>query len=298
MQSLKLAEKRYSVREYKNKPLEGDTLKALNHILENPPTFVQDTPVDFVRIDNGFDFAPLLEGHAGYSGLLIKAPHYYAVLSPQDETAYRQAGYLGEWFILKALAEEVGSCWLEVHNSPLVKNVLKIDSEKDIIALIAIGYGKKEVKLSKLFAGVAFNNIAPLNALGYPHIEEGSKTEPAKDRKSILDIVYKDKWGQSATIEYLESNKLNEPLFYMRLAPSYENRQPWKFMISKGHIELYIEKALRISPAIENLDAGIAMLYFEIAMHDKGLRGSWEMNHPPQDIEVPENNKWIGTFVQ
>lgn len=296
MKSFKLAEKRRSVREYKNKKLSETDRQYLDHLLIEKPSIAHSSNLEFHFVEDGHHMAPLLEGLAGYFGIVIEAPHYYAVLCDQDSHCCKLAGYIGEWFILNALKEDIGTCWLEVINSTEVKSILNIDSPKEVIALIAIGYGKKETQMSTIYASTGSGSLSSLTDMGYPNISPNNQQGPISYRKPITEIVFLNEWGNKPEIEELERMGVHEALFYMRLAPSYGNRQPWIFLMKNNHIDLIVEKTTLISEAVQCLDAGIAMFYFEVGLHNAGIKGNWNLSNIEADYDLPQGHMVVGRY--
>ncbi|OPL08145.1 MAG: hypothetical protein AVO33_01810 [delta proteobacterium ML8_F1] len=297
MKSLKLAEKRRSVREYKKKTLSHEHRLYLNDLLGHKPEVVNQTHVEFRFIENGFEKAPQLMGLAGYKGRIIEAPHYYAILGEEDSKECKIAGYVGEWLILNATKENIGTCWIEVTESEKAKEVLGIASQKKILALIAIGYPKSERKLSNIYASAGKGGLSSLTEMGYPNIETHYEKTPVSGRKSIVEFVFTEEWGKTPSLEDLEKLGIHEVLFYMRLAPSYENRQPWQFFVKENSIDLFIEKSDTISEIAQCLDSGVAMFYFEVGMHDIGIAGHWEIMEYDAVKGVPDHYRMVAQYL-
>jgi len=276
MKKYEVFEKRKSIINYKEKKLRDNDKDFLLNILENKPRLANETDLEFKFIDDGEKAYSWIEDIAKYYDEKIKAPHYFALLSNNDEMSCKIAGYIGEWFILKATMEDIATCWLEVKNSSKAKEKLNIKSEKEIIALIAVGYGKSEYKVSSIYDNVKKMSLLTLIDLGYPNINTKHHNLEPNNRKSIMEFVYIDKWGEVPTLDELENRGLHEVFFYMRLAPSYTNRQPWMFIVKDNEIVLTIEKNNDISKIIKCIESGIGMFYFEVAMNRIGINGVWD----------------------
>lgn len=296
MNALKLAEKRHSVREYKHKKLTEADRMYLDGILADRPV-IAEGKIEFRFVEEGFQVAEQLKGLAGYFGKMIPAPHYYAIMCNDHETCHKVVGYEGERFILEATKQDIGTCWIEVLNSDAVKKRLGIDSLMEVGAMIAVGYGKREFQQSTIYASSRPGSLSSLTELGYPNIDAYNTVGPASVRKAITEIVHLDEWGHYPSIEDLEIMGIHEALFYMRLAPSYHNRQPWHFILRRKEIDLIIEKSDQISEAIHGIDAGIAMLYFEVGLHDSGIRGKWEMTEVEANYDIPVGYQLMGRYV-
>ncbi len=296
MNALKRAEKRHSTREYKQRKLSKKDQQYVFDQLESLPVVGDRTSIEFRFISDGEAVAHHLEGLAGYFGNMIYAPHYIALLCSDNSACYKMTGYLGEWFVLNALENDIGTCWIEVKDSEAVKSILRIDSSKSVIALIAVGYSKKELQQSNVYNAMNSGSISALTDLGYPNINAYDSKPPVSIRKSITEFIYLNTWGHTVDIDELERLGIHEALFYMRLAPSYENRQPWYFVLKKDGIDLVVRKSDHISLSMQNIDAGIAMLYFEVGLHDAGIKGHWDFSDFQTDYQIPENYNTVGQY--
>ncbi len=302
MKMLKLIEKRRSVREYKDKPVSLEEINQLDRILKAPVKLEMDQSVELLFIEDGGRVAHALEGVAGYHGVMIKAPHYYAVLAEETGHYLSCAGYLAEWFVLNATKMNLGTCWIEtLDKSDVAKRLLQLEDRRRLVALIAIGYPQTEHRVSNAFKGKATGGLSPYTESGYADKNPEYSKEPVSGRVSIEEIVYMNKWGQCATVETLESYGLAEAFYYMHLAPSWGNLQPWRFILNGHRILLAVNKAnpYKDSEADETLaavEAGIAMLYFEVAMHDLGLPGGWTLDVAPGTFDVPDSYQIAGIY--
>lgn len=301
MKMLKVMEKRRSVREYKDKMVSMEELDKLMQVLENPLKLEEDQAVELVFLEDGEMVYRALEGVAGYSGVMIKAPHYFAVLAEEKGHYLSAAGYLAEWFVLNAAKLDLGTCWIEtLDKSDYAKRLLKLEDRRFLVALIAIGHPKAEHRIANIFEGKAAG-MSPYTEAGYSDKNITYSEEPVSARVSVEELVYLKKWGENATTEILESYGLIEAFFYMHLAPSWGNLQPWRFVVEGQRILLAINKE---NPFKENandevlaaVEGGIAMLYFQVAMHDLGLPGKWNLNVEPGTYAVPDNYLIAGVY--
>jgi nitroreductase len=291
-------EKRRSVREYKNKALDKKQVMDIVNSYDYNKALVEGVKFDFIYFEDGDNIYQILNGVVGYSGVLIKAPQYAVLLSDEKPGYLYNSGYVGEWISLKFAREDIGSCWIEVGDKDKeVKEILGITSKKRIIGLMALGYPKMDVRLSKIYDTIVDGHISPYEELGYPNIDTEFSKEPVSYRHSVEDIVYKNEFGNKMTFEEIEKSGYLDALYYMRLAPSWGNRQPWKFIIRKDGIILLIEKSTESeSEMTAQIEAGIAMLYFKVAMHDLGLPGDWKNINGETDIDVPKNYFYGGIY--
>lgn len=292
MKMLKVMEKRRSVREYKDKALSTQDLNQVIEFSKSCPKLSEKAEVEFKLLKDGSDVVAKLEGTAGYSGVMIEAPHYLLVMASGAETAYEAAGYAGEWLILNVTKLNVGTCWIDgVAQSERIKELLGVESDMNVIGLIAFGYAKYEPRLSKIYDTDPTGSASPLTDLGYPNIDPEYSKSPVSNRMSIDEISYLKKWGKSVDTEELQKRGYDQVFYYMRMAPSWGNRQPWRFILDGTKIVLVMERDERVDSRAEEVEAGIAMIYLEVAMHDIGLPGHWITDDlgDSSKYEIPDN---------
>lgn len=289
MKTNKIIKEKRSVREYKEKKVDKHLIEDLLENIKNKRKLKDDIDVSFEFIENGEDVYKSLDGLVGYFGKLIKAPHYIYIASEIKDGYLENGGYLGEEIGLKATDLGLGTCWMEVSQDVnKVKELLNITEGKDLIGLLAIGYPKKETRISGIY-NTNRKSISPLTEFGYPNINIEYSDEPISERKSIENIVYLNEWDKKVSIEELEARGMDEVFYYMRLAPSWENRQPWKFIIDGEKIVLTVCKDEKIDEKIMRIEAGIAMLYFELMSHELGIDGKWRLEKPEKQYNIPED---------
>lgn len=276
MNMLKVIEKRKSIRDYKDKTLDAKDVSRIEELMRTLPAVVKDQSIEVVMLENGKDTYEKLNGIAGYNGIMITAPHYLVILGYEGYDNDLLAGYVGEWMMLNLIRDDVGSCWVDVNsNGAEVKERLALKSEKTVLALVAVGYGDDDIRISSVIDYGPDKTASPITKLGYPNVNLEYKEDNISSRKSIEEIVYLKKWGNTIDADELKRRGIDEVLYYMRLAPSWGNRQPWKFILDGERIILVIEKADKVNVHEEYIEAGIAMIYFEVAMHGQGLPGKW-----------------------
>lgn len=301
MKMLKVMEKRRSVREYKDRMISMEELDQLMRILEQPIVLAEGQKAELLFIEDGEMVCRALEGVAGYHGVMIKAPHYFALLADDQPHSLTHAAYLAEWFVLNATKLNLGTCWIEtIDKSDTAKRLLQLEDHKRLVALIAIGHPKAEPRLSNIFKGKEGAGLSPYTETGYSETNPEYAQAPVSARLSIEEIVYLKQWGQPATVETLETYGLAEAFYYMRLAPSWGNLQPWRFVLDGQRILLAVSRNNPYKDGADGdlaaVEGGIAMLYFEVAMHDLGLPGKWVLDVAPGTCAVPEDYLIAGIY--
>ncbi|MCK8059466.1 MULTISPECIES: nitroreductase family protein [unclassified Fusibacter] len=298
MKMLKVIEKRRSVREYKEKALETKDVDTLNSLLKEIPQVVEGVNVKMTFVKEGQKFYSSMDGHAGYHGVMIQAPHYIVISSNESVHNLKACGYAGEWLVLNLTKEEIATCWVSANNAEdMIGEYIELPSGEQAVGIIAIGYAKHESRIGNIY-GNADSGLSALKQLGYPHIDSEYLNNPVSGRMSIEDIVYMKTWGENATVEKLEELGYASVFFYMRLAPSSVNRQPWRFIIDRDQFVLAISREDGFEDdRMALLEAGIAMLYFEVAMHGEGYPGKWHFESVENKYSIPENYLLAGTYT-
>jgi len=294
----RLFEKRRSVREYKARMVDQSLIKNLMETIKMKPGLVEEVETEFVFLKEGKQIHGMLDGQVGYYGKLIQAPHYFAVLSENKKGSLMNAGYMVEQFNLLATDKGLGTCTIEVpEDTSAIKEVLGIGSGMDLMVLLALGYPKKERKVSNIYDTMLKGSLSPLTELGYPKIDPEYSKEPVSSRLAVDEIVFDGKWGEKVDMEELQKIGVDEVFYYMRLAPSWGNRQPWRFILDDNRIALLMKSGCEgVSEKIEKIESGIAMLYLELAMAEKGMAGSWSLDGEKNNYKLPDDYYVVGHF--
>ena len=291
MKTTNVIRNRKSIREYASKDVKKSLLEEL---LEVKMKSLSGDLKYGIYMD-GENAYLNLDGKVGYYGKMIKAPHYIYILAKKEDNYMESTGYLGERLSLKAADLGLGTCWIDIKydtDNDELKSILEISSDMILTGLIALGYPKKNTSLWTIFKGKgSSNSMSTMTVAGYPNIEVETVDKNTSGRLAIGDIVYIEEFGNKADYKTLENRGLAEIFYYVRMAPSWGNRQPWKFVVYKSGIELYMRKD-EIQENTTKLEAGVAMLYFELATHEMGIPGNWNLARK----EDRDEYYFIGTY--
>ncbi len=279
----KLIEERKSVREYKKNTIAKNIIDEILEFPEKVDKLIPGIETELLVKDKAHVYLQLQE-IAGYEGLMIEAPHYLIMLSTKKEYYIENAGYLGEKVSLKALDLGINTCWITFADSDKVKKRLFIDSDKEIVAIIAFGYDANKTRV------VNIDSVGDNYSKSKLKIVENN----VSTREKIEDIVYIKEWGNNADHEELKNRGLLEAFDYARLAPSTMNRQPWRFIIDGGNVVLAMRKDENIKEYDGKIDTGISMLYFESLVDQTLFDVEWVVDAPDKDYKIPDDYKIVG----
>lgn len=233
----------------------------------------------------GTEAREALEGAAGYSSYLVGAPHYLVLLSEKAEYAGENAGYIMEDLVIKLADLNLDSCWLTFTESEKVKKAIGVESELEVAAIVAFGYGVKTTKRLRL-------NIQSMS-----NVDITAQRHYVDPKLGINDMVFMNSWGNSEGVEeYIGffDDMLWEAFYAATLAPSYLNRQAYGFVISNGRITL-ISKPDEYNTEIDSkLNFGIVLLHFTAIAQGWAPTIKWEFGGEIS-FQLPEGYKVVAS---
>lgn len=224
-------------------------------------------------LENGNEVYNTLKGVGGYSGVMIKGPHYIGFAASKENP---EAEFLGSYYmqsVVKKLHEmNLGSCWIEIRDiSDDIKSKLSKNNELSLNYLLVFGIADEKAVKNKKPRAYVTNE-----ASGYKQDPYGIKFSDAvasdKSRLSLGEIVYMYEWGRQATYEELDSRGMADMFLYLRNAPSYKNLQPCRVILKDGKAELAVLNPENIRNYV---DAGIMMYILDGLAKDLGIPGKW-----------------------
>lgn len=278
-----LINERKSTRDFSSKLVSEGNLNLLLDYAKSCEDLVESISTDIYIMDNELVYEKL-DGIAGYKKIMISAPHYIVILSENKEHAIENAGYLGENIVLKAVEMGIDSCWITIPESKIVKDALGIKDEKELFALIGIGYEDESKRISN----------APKIGTNYSKAKLDIDDSYVSSRLGVEEIVYLDKWGNNANYSYIENSGLLEPFYYARLAPSPLNSQPWRYIIDGGNLVLCIKNDEKSNSYDSAITTGIEMLYFELIFEQMLTGMKWVLESPEKDYEIGDDYSIVG----
>lgn len=263
-----------STRNFEGTRLEGKYINDISaYIGELNESIGKEKGFSFIILENGDDVYKSLEGVGGYSGVMIKSPHYIGltILSENTETEFYGAYYM-QAIVKKLYGMDLGSCWINVRNvTQDIKSELLKGHTGGMNYLLAFGLADHNAKNKVPHITVTTGDST------YKQDPYGTKvTEPTdadKARLSLGELVYLYEWGKEATYTELENRGVADIFLYVRNAPSYKNIQPCRLILKDGDAELAI-----VDPENKQnyIDAGIMMFTLEGLAKEIGIPCKWD----------------------
>ena len=280
-----LIQNRKSTREFTNKEITFSQLETIrNYYCNSARRLVPEIRTELYFF--GPNTGAALEGAAGYNQFLIGAPQYLVLLSESHPQSGLNAGFLMQDILLKLSDLELDSCWLTFSDSEDIKNVLGIESHKEVAAIAAFGYGKKTVRRLRL------------NLRSMSNVDVVAKHRYMEPKRSVQDMAFLDSWGNTHGLDkYLGffDDMLWESIYAASLAPSYLNRQAYGFLLKDGEISL-VERPDPYNTEIDGqLSLGVVLLHFSAVAETWAGSLNWRFGLDVADLKLPEGHRVIAT---
>ena len=278
-----LIQNRKSVREFRDKTVPLGALEQIKtYYRKSVRRLIPEIDTELYFF--GTDAREALEGAAGYHKFLVGAPQYLVLLSEDHPQAHLNAGFVMEDLILKLTELELDSCWVTFTDSDQVKEALGVDSDLQVAAIAAFGYGVKTTRRLRL-------NIKSMS-----NIDIIAKRHYFEPKRSVNDLVHKGSWGSrdglNDAIGFYD-DMLWEAFYAASQAPSYLNRQAYGFLLESGAVTLVSTPDAYNVPIDRELSLGIVLHHFTVVSENWAGKLSWRFD--PEGVELPEGHKAIAS---
>jgi nitroreductase len=264
-----LVRRRYSCRNYVDRPIEATDLESLSEFLASIGAGPLGSRTRFSLVAATEKDRDSLKGLGTYG--FVKGATGYIVGAvepgPKDMEDY---GHGLQHAVLAATDLGLGTCWL---GGSFTKSSF---ARK-------IGATRSEV-------------VPAVVATGYP--EEGSRAgrmreRAGSERRLPREVLFwEEKPGEP--LDLSRSGGYEDVLETVRWAPSASNKQPWRLLRSGDVWRFYLQRTKRYGKGsaifsllrladLQRVDMGIAMCHFELAARERGLAGRWVVDEPGFD---------------
>jgi nitroreductase len=266
--------KRYSVRNYSDREIEGEKIKAIEVFiasLDNP--FGKKVNFHFFNRDDSSE-----KERIGTYGVIKGAKNYIGTTIDLETKSVEALGYEFEAVVLYLAHLGLGTCWLGgTFDRKGFANAMKLNGGELLPIITPYGY-----------------------AADKKHIKEIAmrKMIRADQRKNWSELFFKNDFNSPLTKE--EAGEFAFPLEMVRLGPSASNKQPWRIIVEDGTCHFYENKEPGYSSVfpydIQRVDMGIASAHFDFAAKEKGINGYFEVDLAP-GIIPPKNVEYAFSWI-
>ncbi len=269
-------ETRVSTRTFTEIPLSSAHLEKITTFLENPKNKIGP-------FGHQIEFEWVLEAGAqekeqiGTYGFIQNAQGYILGSSTDNTQEIFDYAYVLENIVLYLTSLNIGTCWLGGRfRKQEAMSLLSLADNKIIPAIITIGYIKEKPRLRDRMVRTVLKakKRKPEDQLFF----YGTFEEPLGDR----------------------AEDFQQALYYVRVGPSAQNKQPWRLVFSANftQVHFYAASPLGTHPLYmcdpAYLDIGIAYNHFEAGLNELGITGNLVVEEP--EIEKPEAYSYITTW--
>jgi hypothetical protein len=258
---------RYSCRKYKTSFISEKSQTDIVEFINTLPAGPFNAPNRFKLVTSNGQDSNALRGLGTYG--TIKNPSGYIIgAAKPSEKDLEDFGYRMEMIILKATELRLGSCWLG-------------------------GFFTRS-SFSKMIGTEKDETLPAICSLGIPEFEKTNEQIYQSRSRFPWDVLFFSE-NFNTSLNPKMAGKYAPPLEMVRLAPSAQNRQPWRIVKqgdnwhfylqrTKGYREMVLPGLTGISD-LQRIDMGICMAHFESSAREDGLKGQWQMNNP--GIQTP-----------
>lgn len=254
--------RRFSVRHYLSQPVPEEMLQKVIKAGEESLALDDDINVRFCLFRDSKVIAERMTFFTGGRWLFGSAPHFIVAISEEKPHFMVNMGFRMEQMVLYATELGLGTCWIGgMFTEERIGELMDLKSDERIIALTPLGYPDAS------FYGRLARNIIELGAKDFGR------------RKPLAEIAFGEVWGMPLPAQ---DEVLLEALECARLAPSWANTQPWRFLVCENEVIALADAAGRYASVRDGkhyyrLDVGIAMCHFFLAARELGWQGSWQI---------------------
>lgn len=152
MNLMEAAQSRHSVRQYLEKPIDGETFAALQ---EEIAGINREAGLHFQLVANeprAFDCA--MAHYGKFSGVTS----YVALVGPKGNTLGERCGYYGERLVLRAQQLGLNTCWVAM-SYKRIPNVFQVEPGEKLTVVLAIGYGAVQGTAHRSKAATDVSNV-------------------------------------------------------------------------------------------------------------------------------------------
>ena len=278
-----LIQNRKSVRAFREKQVPFQTLEQLKaYYRDGVQRLIPEIGTELYFF--GTDAREALEGAAGYHKFLVGAPQYLVLLTENHPQAGLNAGFVMEDLILKLTDLQLDSCWVTFTDSEQVKESLGIESDLQVAAIAAFGYGEKTTRRLRL-------NIKSMS-----NIDIIAKRQYFEPKVSVRELVHRGSWGSREGLEDaigFYDDMLWEAFYAASLAPSYLNRQAYGFLLKPGSVTLVSKPDEYNTPIDADLSLGIVLHHFTAVARD--WTGNLRWRFDPEGVDLPEGHRAVAS---
>lgn len=255
-----LIPRRASIRTYEKRPLSRDVIQQINEYINNLKGYFNEE-VKYTFVTNFEGFGKEEEQiKLGTYGVIKGATSFIVASCPEGSeksVCLLELGYSFEKIVLYLTSLGLGTCFLGgTFRESSFRKIPEVPAEHRIPIVSPVGYP-------------ADNSHFLAKAISLGKGKESRKRKPWE--KMFFDKKFKEPLSPE------DAGFYRETLEMLRLAPSANNKQPWRVVKFGENLHFF-------SSGAHSIDMGIALCNFHLTMSEQGFDGEFY-----KDLEIVEN---------
>ncbi|AUD63182.1 hypothetical protein BK010_06115 [Tenericutes bacterium MO-XQ] len=257
---------RKSVRTYLEKDLTEKDLKAVKQIVkkynETKGYFGHEVKLDF--FDKPFVYTPK-KAKIGTYGFITNPPSFIAGCVDNSFYGMVDYGFIFENMILDLTEKKLGTVWIGGTFDRHTFDFMHKDHEI-VPTITPVGYEDADHHSSK---------------------EDEVRERVHADRREPFDKLF---FNNDFDTPLDETHAFAKALNYVRLAPSTDNKQPWRILVKDHDVHFYLERTPAYGESldfdVQAIDMGIALSHFVKGLEELGLK--FKVSNDFVNIKLPD----------
>lgn len=261
---------RRSIRSFEEKYLSDEDHERVTQILRSIQPLFSENHFE-IALKNREKNQNLVEILGAY-GHFISPPYYFVPSIIGEKHHLVDLGFRMQQIAVRLWAKGIGSCFIGcLSRENKIHQKFNLPENSRITALLVFGYPGKGIGIQSL-------------------VDMGKIVIGNSGRKKIEDLFFNDDFNHPG----FPPDDWKIIIECGRMSPSAINAQPWRFLLSKNQLFLFINQKPRQYLLPENdeycyFDGGICMANIEMAVSSLGFKGKWEMIEKELGITIPPN---------
>lgn len=185
MELLEAMQKRHSVRQYTDKPIEGEVLQAL---LDEIDECNREGDLNIqLALNEPKAFDSFMAHYGNFKGV----ENYLALVGKKCKDLDEKCGYYGERLVLKAQQLGLNTCWVALTYKK-IPGAFKVGDGEKFTVVISIGYGKNRGLRRKSKTAEQVSNIGTNTPEWFKNGVEAALLAPTAVNQQKFYLSYKD----------------------------------------------------------------------------------------------------------
>ena len=217
MELLEAIQKRHSVRQYKEQPIEPDVLTELKKEIE---ACNREGDLHFqLVVDEPKAFGGFMAHYGSFSGVT----NYIALVGKKGKDLEEKCGYYGERVVLRAQQLGLHTCWVALTYKKIPDAFEVLDGEK-LAVVISVGYGKNRGLSRKSKTAEEVSNVGESTPEWFKNGVCAALLAPTAMNQQKFSLIYHDgKVSAKAGLGFYTKMDLGIVKYHFEIGAGKEN---------------------------------------------------------------------------